>query len=86
MKHALSLTHIFLLAALYTIPCASAVGKPRQVFILAGQPNMQGHAKVSPFEHIGMNPVTKPKDDAIKQRVKKLVTKGKQKPTEEKAP
>ena len=42
-------------------------GKPRQkfkgppkVFILAGQSNMQGHAKVSTFEHIGMDPATKP--------------------------
>ncbi len=42
-------------------------GKPRQkfksrlkVFILAGQSNMQGHAKVSTFEHIGMEPATKP--------------------------
>ena len=30
------------------------------VFILAGQSNMQGHAKVSTFEHIGMDPATKP--------------------------
>ena len=34
--------------------------KPLQVFILAGQSNMQGHAKVSTFEHIGMDPATKP--------------------------
>jgi alpha-galactosidase len=33
---------------------------PLQVFILAGQSNMQGHAKVSTFEHIGMDPATKP--------------------------
>jgi len=35
-------------------------GKPLQVFILAGQSNMQGQAKVSTFEHIGMDPATKP--------------------------
>lgn len=34
--------------------------KPLQVFILAGQSNMQGHAKVSTFEHIGMDPATAP--------------------------
>ena len=33
--------------------------KPLQVFILAGQSNMQGHAKISTFEHIGMDPATK---------------------------
>ena len=34
--------------------------KPLKVFILAGQSNMQGHAKVSTFEHIGMDPATAP--------------------------
>ncbi len=34
--------------------------KPLQVFILAGQSNMQGHAKISTIEHIGMDPKTKP--------------------------
>jgi len=34
--------------------------KPLQVFILAGQSNMQGHAQVRTFEHIGMDPATKP--------------------------
>ena len=34
--------------------------KPLQVYILAGQSNMQGHAKVTTFEHIGMDPATKP--------------------------
>ncbi|MCP5556747.1 MAG: hypothetical protein H7A55_03250 [Verrucomicrobiaceae bacterium] len=38
----------------------SASAKPLQVFILAGQSNMQGHAKVSTFEHVGMDPATKP--------------------------
>ena len=40
--------------------CAAAAAKPLQIFILAGQSNMQGHAKVSTFEHIGMDPATKP--------------------------
>jgi len=39
--------------------------KPLQVFILAGQSNMQGHAKVTTFEHIGMDPATKPMLDQM---------------------
>ena len=39
--------------------------KPLQVFILAGQSNMQGQAKVSTFEHIGMDPETKPMLDEM---------------------
>ena len=39
--------------------------KPLQVFILAGQSNMQGQAKVSTFEHIGMDPATKPMLDEM---------------------
>ena len=39
--------------------------KPLQVFILAGQSNMQGHAKVTTFEHIGMDPATKPMLDEM---------------------
>lgn len=31
-----------------------------KVFILAGQSNMQGHARVSTFDHIGMDPKTAP--------------------------
>ena len=34
--------------------------KPLKVFILAGQSNMQGHAQVTTFEHIGMDPKTAP--------------------------
>ncbi len=33
--------------------------KPLQVYILAGQSNMQGHAKMTTFEHIGLDPATK---------------------------
>lgn len=39
--------------------------KPLQIFILAGQSNMQGHAKVTTFEHIGMDPATKPMLDEM---------------------
>ena len=37
-----------------------AAQKPLKVFILVGQSNMQGHAKVGTFEHIGMDPQTAP--------------------------
>ncbi len=52
------------LAALLAAPLSSSA-KPLQVFILAGQSNMQGHAKVSTFEHIGMDPATKPMLDEM---------------------
>ena len=38
----------------------AAEKKPLQIYILAGQSNMQGHARISTFEHIGMDPATKP--------------------------
>ena len=38
----------------------AAETKPLQVYILAGQSNMQGHAQVRTFEHIGMDPKTAP--------------------------
>ena len=47
----------FVLSLLIAVPVEAA---PLQVFILAGQSNMQGHAKVSTFEHIGMDPATAP--------------------------
>jgi hypothetical protein len=34
--------------------------KPLKVFILAGQSNMEGHAQVRTFDHIGMDPQTAP--------------------------
>lgn len=37
-----------------------AAAKPLKVFILAGQSNMEGHAAVSTFDHIGMDPKTAP--------------------------
>jgi hypothetical protein len=38
----------------------AAEQKPLKVFILAGQSNMQGHAQVRTFSHIGMDPETAP--------------------------
>ena len=34
--------------------------KPMKVYILSGQSNMEGHAKISSFDHIGMDPKTAP--------------------------
>ncbi len=43
------------------IGCAQAVAaKPLKVYILVGQSNMQGHARVSTFDYIGDDPGTAP--------------------------
>lgn len=47
-------------ALLMLPPLPSAVAKPLKVFILAGQSNMQGHAKVETFDYIGDDPATAP--------------------------
>ena len=39
---------------------ASAAAKPLKVFILAGQSNMEGHAKDETFDYIGDDPATAP--------------------------
>lgn len=44
----------------FLVVAAPSGAKPLKVFILAGQSNMQGHAKITTFEHIGMDPATKP--------------------------
>ena len=46
-----------LCACLLRLPL-SAAAEPLQIYILAGQSNMQGHAKVSTFPHLGMDPET----------------------------
>ncbi len=40
--------------------CGSAMARPLKVYILAGQSNMEGHAQVRTFDHIGMDPETAP--------------------------
>lgn len=66
MNPLLSLERALLIAAvLLGQVCAAqqasaAEKQPLQVFILAGQSNMQGHAQVRTFEHIGMDPQTAP--------------------------
>ena len=37
-----------------------AAEKPLKVFILAGQSNMEGHAKIETFDYIGDDPATAP--------------------------
>ena len=45
----------------FTIVFASfSTANPLKVYILAGQSNMEGHAKLYSFDHIGMDPKTAP--------------------------
>jgi hypothetical protein len=48
------------LALLIFATMASAAAKPLKVFILAGQSNMEGHAKIETFDYIGDDPATAP--------------------------
>jgi hypothetical protein len=59
MKRVVPLLALFLLASIAQSHAADAP-KPLKVFILAGQSNMQGHAKVETFDYIGDDPVTAP--------------------------
>ena len=55
------LKKVKLLSFLSILPClAFPDAEPLKVFILCGQSNMEGHAKPSTFEHIGMDPKTAP--------------------------
>lgn len=54
-----------LVFALFGVCCLSAIpvsaqAKPLKVFILAGQSNMEGHARVETFDYIGDDPATAP--------------------------
>ncbi|MEM1226182.1 MAG: sialate O-acetylesterase [Planctomycetota bacterium] len=42
------------------LPQAWAVATPLKVFVLVGQSNMQGHARVRTLDHMGMDPRTEP--------------------------
>lgn len=48
------------LCLLFVSQDASGQGKPIKVFILAGQSNMEGHAKIETFDYIGDAPATVP--------------------------
>ncbi len=55
--------HIITLLALCALCCSSSFAaekKRLKVFILAGQSNMEGHAKVETFDYIGDDPATAP--------------------------
>jgi alpha-L-fucosidase len=47
-------------ALVLTTFATHAAAKPLKVYILAGQSNMQGHAKVETFDYIGDDPATAP--------------------------
>ena len=49
-----------LLTVLVAGTLAAHAAKPLKVFILAGQSNMEGHAKVETFDYIGEDPATAP--------------------------
>ena len=49
-----------LTAALLCVLSPIAFAKPLKVFILAGQSNMEGHAKIETFDYIGKDPLTAP--------------------------
>ncbi len=58
------LNRIIIVALLFAAAAASA--KPLKVFILVGQSNMQGHAHVRTFDHLGMDRDTRPLLRAIR--------------------
>ena len=56
-----SLTQVFFaLVAILIGTSAQAAERPLKVFILAGQSNMEGHAKIETFDYIGDDPATAP--------------------------
>jgi hypothetical protein len=60
-----SLLRTILMAGL-AFGCSSAVAAPLKVYILVGQSNMEGHAAVRTFDHIGMDPKTAPLLEAMR--------------------
>ena len=52
--------HFLVLLAIVLLSSSVVNAEPLKIFILAGQSNMQGHAQVRTFEHIGMDPATQP--------------------------
>jgi hypothetical protein len=55
------ITLVGLIMALFaTTSSAFATAKPLKIYILAGQSNMEGHARVETFDYIGEDPATAP--------------------------
>ena len=53
--------HLLTCALVIAVACSlQAQAKPLRVFILAGQSNMEGHAKLETFDYIGDDPATAP--------------------------
>lgn len=50
----------WLMVGWWTSSPSLAQGKPLKVFILAGQSNMEGHARIETFDYIGDDPATVP--------------------------
>ncbi len=59
-RSASALTILIVLTAILVTNFAARAAKPLKVFILAGQSNMEGHAKVETFDYIGDDPATAP--------------------------
>jgi len=51
---------LVLIVAALAVLAFPAHGQPMKVFILAGQSNMEGHAKIETFDYIGDDPATAP--------------------------
>ena len=55
------MTRVLSILTIAVFCCCNVFAKePLKVYILAGQSNMQGHAQVRTFEHLGMDPKTVP--------------------------
>ena len=62
---------IYVIAAVMACSAhAQGAGKPLKVYILAGQSNMEGHARIETFDYIGDDPATVP---MLKEMVRKDV-------------
>jgi alpha-galactosidase len=51
---------LILFTTFLSLACGNAVAAPLKVYILAGQSNMEGHAKIETFDYIGDDPATAP--------------------------
>lgn len=51
---------LVLRASLTAALCCAASGQALQVYVLVGQSNMQGHAKIQTFDYLGDDPATAP--------------------------
>jgi hypothetical protein len=51
---------VFATVMMFMFGSSVIANKPLKVYILVGQSNMEGHAAVSTFDHIGMDPKTAP--------------------------